>query len=743
MQANGIINLIKKKFDEVGSPTRVPLLRGKGTFKAEFSTDGVYVDNLGNQSFLKWEAFTEAVSLLKEKGGEAKKGNAMNSRLADRGLPLDSVEGYIAHKVYGYKEGDSVFPRVIPIACILIWVNICQHKTGILKLSGCKYSKCPHEKLPGSEYCIFHLKDDNKNIEDFNNGINKILEIDDEIIKFNRFYFPPGTSDFSNKQFHKDIHFDEVEFSGDAIFEGAKFSGDAIFKGAKFSGDAIFYRAKFSRFTDFRDVNFSGFTDFDIVIFFGNVYFMEAKFKKITIFLEAEFIKNADFDGAKFFRYAEFTEVKFKGITSFSKVTFSEGVDFISAKFSEITNFGANFNKASFFKVKFLKEVGFHKAKFTGEVFFNSVIFSKKADLNNTQFSKNTEFIGVFFKDVSFEGAKFSGNTYFISAEFLGVANFIDVKFLENLDFQQAAFSEIVDFRHAKFFKDVKFLETTFSFYADFYFSSFYGKTDIMPNESKIFNFSNTYFSENVRIKANLSKCHLKGSNIERADLTDSTWNQENNNNNLSDNHFSVKSFISSCISRLVSVYRFLFCSSITILEENMDPNNKMLQGINLKTLEGIYRRLKQSYQKSGDYETAGKFYFQEMECKRKQLGFFSNFFWNIFYRGFCGYGEKPYNVVLISILTIFFYATLYFYSGIEINGTDLINYDISLNSFDFSWIGDFWWCLYTSIITFTTLGYGDVHPVGWSRVFASIESLIGIFMTALFIFVFTRKMLR
>jgi hypothetical protein len=55
----------------------------------------------------------------------------------------------------------------------------------------------------------------------------------------------------------------------------------------------------------------------------------------------------------------------------------------------------------------------------------------------------------------------------------------------------------------------------------------------------------------------------------------------------------------------------------------------------------------------------------------------------------------------------------------------------------------DFLLCLYTSVITFTTLGYGDVHPIGYSRIVASVEAGFGIIMTALFIFVFTRKMLR
>ena len=55
----------------------------------------------------------------------------------------------------------------------------------------------------------------------------------------------------------------------------------------------------------------------------------------------------------------------------------------------------------------------------------------------------------------------------------------------------------------------------------------------------------------------------------------------------------------------------------------------------------------------------------------------------------------------------------------------------------------DFFWALYTSIVTFTSLGYGDLYPTGWSRLAASIEVFVGVLMVALFLFVFTRKMVR
>ena len=49
--------------------------------------------------------------------------------------------------------------------------------------------------------------------------------------------------------------------------------------------------------------------------------------------------------------------------------------------------------------------------------------------------------------------------------------------------------------------------------------------------------------------------------------------------------------------------------------------------------------------------------------------------------------------------------------------------------------------CLYFSVITFTTLGFGDFRPLeGWSRIFAGTEALIGAFMMALFVYTFVRR---
>jgi len=74
----------------------------------------------------------------------------------------------------------------------------------------CNYSdemnyKCPCESLVDSDYCIFHLKDDNKNVDEFNSGINELLETEEDSIDFSGFYFPPDSANYTNIYIQKNV----------------------------------------------------------------------------------------------------------------------------------------------------------------------------------------------------------------------------------------------------------------------------------------------------------------------------------------------------------------------------------------------------------------------------------------------------------------------------------------------------------------------------------------------------------
>jgi len=129
MNVNVAVLIIKKKITDQGGSVIIPNQRG-GYFNAKLVEGGIEVDNLGNQPFLPWCVFQEAVCILIRNQGVAKRGDAMNARLGDEGLPLDSVEGHIALVVYRKDIGDSVFRRITPIACILKWSGICRSEPG-------------------------------------------------------------------------------------------------------------------------------------------------------------------------------------------------------------------------------------------------------------------------------------------------------------------------------------------------------------------------------------------------------------------------------------------------------------------------------------------------------------------------------------------------------------------------------------------------------------------------------------
>lgn len=46
----------------------------------------------------------------------------------------------------------------------------------------------------------------------------------------------------------------------------------------------------------------------------------------------------------------------------------------------------------------------------------------------------------------------------------------------------------------------------------------------------------------------------------------------------------------------------------------------------------------------------------------------------------------------------------------------------------------DFIGCIYFSTITWTGLGYGDIVPLGWTRLVVSIESIMGYFYLSILV---------
>jgi hypothetical protein len=93
------------------------------------------------------------------------------------------------------------------------------------------------------------------------------------------------------------------------------------------------------------------------------------------------------------------------------------------------------------------------------------------------------------------------------------------------------------------------------------------------------------------------------------------------------------------------------------------------------------------------------------------------------------GHGERPARTlgagVAIIFISTFFYMLDYLCRG-----------SVRFNP-------NFFEAFYFSVVTFTTLGYGDIVPLGFTKMVATFESFAGLFVMPLFVIGLSRKYLR
>ena len=93
------------------------------------------------------------------------------------------------------------------------------------------------------------------------------------------------------------------------------------------------------------------------------------------------------------------------------------------------------------------------------------------------------------------------------------------------------------------------------------------------------------------------------------------------------------------------------------------------------------------------------------------------------------GYGEKP-------LRTFFSGLAVVTLSGFLYTGCELLSSGMVIKP-------TFFEAFYFSVITFTTVGFGDIIPVGVSKLVVIFESLCGVFFIPLFVIGLSRKYLR
>ncbi|WP_448213438.1 ion channel [Colwellia sp. MEBiC06753] len=156
---------------------------------------------------------------------------------------------------------------------------------------------------------------------------------------------------------------------------------------------------------------------------------------------------------------------------------------------------------------------------------------------------------------------------------------------------------------------------------------------------------------------------------------------------------------------------------------------------------EEVYRDLRKHAEHEGIFTLSGWLIQKELTMRRMQQPKYSvKRFNSKVVDLFCGYGEAPLRIIGISIAMIILCALLYAITGLNYRG-EVQMFKASASLLDNMSL--FFSCLYYSVVTFTTLGYGDFTPIGISRAIAAFEAFTGSFTIALFVVVFVKKMTR
>jgi len=180
-----------------------------------------------------------------------------------------------------------------------------------------------------------------------------------------------------------------------------------------------------------------------------------------------------------------------------------------------------------------------------------------------------------------------------------------------------------------------------------------------------------------------------------------------------------------------------------------------------LRFAEISYRDLKSLYKKESMEEVANEFNFRENEVKTKRLSmyhplrYFRYFFLNLT----CGYGSKPIRLIWWSLFVMGAFALAFFVQSLIPNCTSGIRLVQKENEKEklvhLKWRkGQLLWnCIYFSLLSFCTFGYGalqprqwlqflrleplEFKPIRWARILVGFEAALGIWVFALLVIVF------
>ena len=460
----------------------------------------------------------------------------------------------------------------------------------------------------------------------------------------------------------------------------------------------IFKDSKFiNGYVDFSNSVIKNATDFTHVLFYnGKVNFNNTHFGKgDTIFKNSYFGK-----GTKDFQDTIYDE----GFVSFVNVEFNDGdVIFVNADFSDgpvsfkISRFGNG--KVDFHYSKF----GEGDLSFERTEFGNGKIDFSKIEFGNGKVNFNRSFFG--------EGIK----TFEASSVKKGKVTFKQVNFISGkINFEQ------IEYEHAS----ITFDKTVF------------GQSNISFNKAEVKSISikscqlDRYFDFRVSKAGSIDLSNTIVRDI--VDFTPFDFDVKIHEINFAGMRLLGKLFIDW---KKNNVKELIYKQKKSTLETKAEQ----------------FRILKQNFNQTGQYNDEDKAYIEFKRCEAKDelhksvkdkkqnaiWAYPSYWFKDLVFDKAGLYATDPMRVLWSMLISYAFFSFLF-----------VIIYYINAGglSVDEGQVGFFTYLgrsFYFSAITYLTVGYGDICPLGQNRWIASVEGFVGVFLMAYFTVAFVRKILR
>jgi len=453
------------------------------------------------------------------------------------------------------------------------------------------------------------------------------------------------------------------------------------------------------------------------------------------IMAESTIEGDADFGEATIEGGADFERATIKGDTDFERATIEGGADFERATIEG----GAYFGRATiegdayFGRATIEGDASFWHAAIEGDAYFGRAKIEGFVDFQDATIEGDT----------GFERATIEGGANFGRAKIDGDADFWDAMIEGGANFGRAMIEGDADFWHAMIEGDADFRYATVGGNADFGFKRLNGDFWLINTSiGRLVRFDNPVFHKEI----SFDHCVASGLDLGEGKPRLRGWGQQRSGITLTDvsTGYSFWQFARLAFEKegrkheadaahyFERMWRWKALRSLPLEEEAPKVGNRRWEKRVLTVLDllGIALILRVVHIELAELNLS--------RVRQTSLRAIYTIMWLfdcVFIRWPTQYGASISRIFVAWGVLIGGFAAVYHLVGVRL---------FASGSSGLAWPLSFGRALYFSIITFTTLGYGDIQPTpGWGSALTATEAILGGIMMALTVLVIGRKFMR